>query len=67
MADQAFEQQLGVGVLGVGIGEDHVECRCLASHHACHGVVPFFGQGMNCAFEDCYVLDKVAADNATRM
>ncbi|MCB9260962.1 MAG: FAD-dependent monooxygenase [Flavobacteriales bacterium] len=25
---------------------------------ACHAVVPFFGQGMNCAFEDCVVLDE---------
>jgi kynurenine 3-monooxygenase len=25
---------------------------------ACHAVVPFYGQGMNCAFEDCYVLDQ---------
>ncbi|NNJ56250.1 MAG: FAD-dependent monooxygenase [Bacteroidia bacterium] len=23
---------------------------------ACHAVVPFYGQGMNCAFEDCVVL-----------
>jgi kynurenine 3-monooxygenase len=25
---------------------------------AAHGIVPFFGQGMNCGFEDCTVLDK---------
>lgn len=25
---------------------------------ACHAVVPFYGQGMNCAFEDCLVLDQ---------
>ncbi len=25
---------------------------------ACHAVVPFYGQGMNCAFEDCVVLDE---------
>jgi kynurenine 3-monooxygenase len=24
---------------------------------AAHAIVPFFGQGMNCAFEDCTVLD----------
>jgi kynurenine 3-monooxygenase len=24
---------------------------------AAHAIVPFFGQGMNCGFEDCYVLD----------
>jgi len=26
---------------------------------AAHAVVPFFGQGMNCAFEDCTVLRKI--------
>ena len=25
---------------------------------AAHTVVPFYGQGMNCAFEDCSILDK---------
>lgn len=25
---------------------------------SCHAVVPFYGQGMNAAFEDCLVLDK---------
>ncbi|AGA77716.1 FAD-dependent oxidoreductase [Echinicola vietnamensis] len=24
---------------------------------ACHAMVPFFGQGMNCGFEDCFILD----------
>eukprot|EP01102_Stenamoeba_stenopodia_P014186 TRINITY_DN4684_c0_g5_i1.p1 TRINITY_DN4684_c0_g5~~TRINITY_DN4684_c0_g5_i1.p1 ORF type:complete len:481 (+),score=104.61 TRINITY_DN4684_c0_g5_i1:147-1589(+) len=33
---------------------------------ACHGVVPFFGQGMNCAFEDCFVLDKLLEHNKDR-
>jgi kynurenine 3-monooxygenase len=26
---------------------------------AAHGIVPFFGQGMNCGFEDCDVLDDL--------
>ena len=26
---------------------------------AAHGIVPFFGQGMNAGFEDCYVLDQL--------
>ena len=25
---------------------------------ACHAIVPFYGQGMNCAFEDCVELDS---------
>ena len=26
---------------------------------AAHAIVPFFGQGMNCGFEDCSVLDQL--------
>ena len=26
---------------------------------AAHAIVPFHGQGMNCAFEDCVVLDRL--------
>jgi len=26
---------------------------------AAHGIVPFFGQGMNCGFEDCSMLDDL--------
>jgi kynurenine 3-monooxygenase len=26
---------------------------------ACHAMVPFYGQGMNCGFEDCYILDNL--------
>lgn len=27
-----------------------------------HSIVPFYGQGMNCAFEDCLVLNELIAD-----
>ncbi len=30
---------------------------------AAHAVVPFFGQGMNCSFEDCVVLDEIIQQN----
>jgi kynurenine 3-monooxygenase len=36
----------------------HVEGKALVLGDAAHAIVPFFGQGMNCAFEDCtYFLD----------
>ena len=31
---------------------------------AAHAIVPFFGQGMNCGFEDCAVLDKLIDKHA---
>lgn len=37
--------------------------RFLLIGDAAHGIVPFHGQGMNAAFEDCYELDQVLADN----
>lgn len=33
--------------------------QCLLIGDAAHGVVPFFGQGMNCAFEDCRILNNL--------
>lgn len=35
----------------------YFEDFCLMIGDAAHGLVPFFGQGMNSAFEDCRVLD----------
>jgi kynurenine 3-monooxygenase len=35
------------------------EARALVLGDAAHAIVPFFGQGMNCGFEDCVVLDEV--------
>lgn len=37
------------------------EARALLLGDAAHAIVPFFGQGMNCGFEDCVVLDEVLA------
>ncbi|HEX7966316.1 MAG TPA: NAD(P)/FAD-dependent oxidoreductase [Gammaproteobacteria bacterium] len=36
----------------------HVGGRALLLGDAAHAIVPFHGQGMNCAFEDCLVLDE---------
>lgn len=33
--------------------------RCLLIGDASHAMVPFYGQGMNCGFEDCYTLDTL--------
>lgn len=30
---------------------------------AAHAIVPFFGQGMNCGFEDCRILDELIAQH----
>jgi len=33
--------------------------KALILGDAAHAIVPFFGQGMNCAFEDCYVFNEL--------
>lgn len=52
-----------------------VTIRCQPWHHdgkvvllgdACHAVVPFLGQGMNAAFEDCAVLDRCLKEYTDR-
>jgi len=37
----------------------HVGGQALLLGDAAHALVPFFGQGMNCGFEDCSVLDRL--------
>ncbi len=39
----------------------HAGGRALLIGDAAHAIVPFHGQGMNCAFEDCRVLDELLA------
>src|SRR5581483_6998433 len=36
----------------------HVGARALLLGDAAHAIVPFHGQGMNAAFEDCRILDE---------
>ena len=41
----------------------HCGERMLLIGDAAHAIVPFHGQGMNCAFEDCRELDALLADD----
>lgn len=48
------------GKLGtVRCGPWHIKGRALLIGDAAHAIVPFFGQGLNCGFEDCAVLDEL--------
>ena len=37
--------------------------RVMVIGDAAHAIVPFFGQGMNCAFEDCRILAEMLGDS----
>jgi len=37
----------------------HVEDRVVLIGDAAHAVVPFYGQGINCGFEDCRIFDEL--------
>ncbi len=53
-------QRNPVGILGtVRCDAWHDEGRVLLVGDAAHAVVPFHGQGMNLAFEDCVLLDRI--------
>ncbi|KXK57701.1 MAG: Kynurenine 3-monooxygenase [Chlorobi bacterium OLB7] len=44
-------------------GPWHLDDWGLLIGDAAHAIVPFYGQGMNCCFEDCFVLDTLLADS----
>jgi len=58
-----FEAQYAMNPVGrmstVYAAPWHVAGRALLIGDAAHAIVPFHGQGMNCAFEDCRVLDDL--------
>jgi kynurenine 3-monooxygenase len=44
----------------------HVEGRVLLLGDAAHAIVPFHGQGLNCGFEDCRLLDQWLGEDGGR-
>lgn len=44
----------------------HLDRRAVLMGDAAHAMVPFHGQGMNCAFEDVEALDRLLATHADR-
>lgn len=61
MSDLQIEfQENPVGPLGtIKCFPWQIAKRSLLMGDAAHAIVPFYGQGMNCAFEDCLVLDNL--------
>jgi kynurenine 3-monooxygenase len=55
LADNFFANPVGTMVT-IRCAPWHFEGRALLLGDAAHAIVPFFGQGINCGFEDCTVL-----------
>ncbi|HEX4853182.1 NAD(P)/FAD-dependent oxidoreductase [Arenimonas sp.] len=65
-ADWTDNPVSGLGTLS--LKRWHLDGRAVLLGDAAHAMVPFHGQGMNCAFEDCIALDRhiaAAADFET--
>ncbi len=65
LADNYFSNPTGAMVT-IKCSPWHVEGRALLLGDAVHAIVPFFGQGINCGFEDCTslveLIDRHGAD-----
>ena len=65
LIENYFENPTGAMVT-VKCSPWHVDGKALLLGDAAHAIVPFFGQGMNCAFEDCTylleLLDRYGSD-----
>jgi kynurenine 3-monooxygenase len=65
LADNYFANPTGAMVT-IKCSPWHVEGKSLLLGDAAHAIVPFFGQGLNCGFEDCTslveLLDRHGAD-----
>ena len=65
LADNFFANPTG-SMVTIKCSPWHVDGRALLLGDAAHAIVPFFGQGINCGFEDCTclleLLDRYGAD-----
>ena len=50
-------------LVGLKVPDWFYNDKALVIGDAAHATVPFYGQGMNAAFEDCYILSKIINEN----
>lgn len=56
---QTFKQNPMGHMTTIKANRWNVGGKVLLMGDAAHGIVPFFGQGMNCGFEDCTIIDEL--------
>ncbi|MCX6291236.1 MAG: NAD(P)/FAD-dependent oxidoreductase [Bacteroidetes bacterium] len=64
LADDFFRNPTGSLVTVRCFPWSYNDTMCLIGD-AAHAIVPFFGQGMNCGFEDCTILQELMDENET--
>ena len=57
LVEKYFEKNAG-SLITIKCNPWYIEDKALILGDAAHAIVPFYGQGMNCALEDCAYLDE---------
>ena len=60
--DNFFNNPTGK-LIGLKVPHWYYKDKALLIGDAAHATVPFYGQGMNAAFEDCYILSNIINEN----
>jgi kynurenine 3-monooxygenase len=64
LADNFFANPVG-SMVTIQCSPWHFEGKVLVLGDAAHAIVPFFGQGINCGFEDCTILMELLDQHGT--
>ncbi|XP_071797814.1 kynurenine 3-monooxygenase-like isoform X2 [Asterias amurensis] len=56
---ETFLKNRGLPMVSIKCSHYNYKDRVLIMGDAAHAMVPFYGQGMNCGFEDCVVLEEL--------
>ena len=61
---QTFFSSPPQSLIAIKCSPYHVGDKAVIIGDAAHAMVPFYGQGMNCGFEDCVILDEMLRQHA---
>ncbi|HEX9743789.1 MAG TPA: NAD(P)/FAD-dependent oxidoreductase [bacterium] len=66
LVNEFFSNSTG-SLVTVRCNPHHYSDKAILIGDAAHAVVPFYGQGMNASFEDCYILNQILEDKKDRI
>ncbi|OPL07315.1 kynurenine 3-monooxygenase-like, partial [Mytilus galloprovincialis] len=56
---EIYQSSKALPMVSIKCSPYHVKDKVVIMGDAAHAMVPFYGQGMNCGFEDCIVLNDM--------